>query len=343
MKIIYKILFGLAIICLATSCEKAFMDDASKSNPQEVFEEVWQFVDHNYSYFEYKNVDWDELYHEYSGQIDDVMTDEDLFNVLARMLYRLRDGHVNLTSDFDRSRNWTWFLEADANFSYDLIERTYFSEEQQIVGPFTIYDFGEVGYVYNGDFSRSFEDEHLDYIINKFSNHKGMVVDVRDNGGGMLSNARRWASHYTDVPILIGKRRERNGSKHNDFTAWRDEILDSYSSDNQSDTNSEIFLKPVVLLTNRSCYSATNYFAQYMNELENVTIVGDKTGGGSGIPTYKELSNGWLLRVSATQFVTPEGIETEGGIDPDYHVQISAEDWLSQKDTILEFALTLFD
>jgi len=336
-------MLSVAIICLATSCEKVFMDDMSNSNSREVFDEVWQFIDRNYSYFDYKNVDWNELYDEYSAQIDEGMTDEDLFNVLARMLYRLHDGHVNLTSDFDRSRNWTWFLEADANFSYDLIERAYFSEEQQIVGPFIVYDFGEVGYVYNGDFSNSVEGKHLDYIIDKFSEHKGMIIDVRDNGGGILGNARRWASRYTSESVLVGKRRERNGLNHNDFTAWHDETIDSYLTDYEGSTSSDIFLKPVVVLTNRSCYSTTNYFVQYMNELENVTIVGDKTGGGSGIPTYKELSNGWLLRVSATQFVTPEGIETEGGIEPDIHVQISAEDWLNQRDTILEFALTLFD
>ncbi|MCF0236758.1 MAG: peptidase S41, partial [Bacteroidaceae bacterium] len=97
--------------------------------------------------------------------------------------------------------------------------------------------------------------------------------------------------------------------------------------------------KPVVVLTNRSTYSAANAFVMYMRQLPNVTLVGDRTGGGSGMPFSSELPNGWSLRFSASPMFTPAMQHTEFGIDPDLKVDITAADWQRGVDTILETAI----
>src|SRR6056297_1466167 len=101
-------------LCLAvllfSSCEEFFFKPVPGTTPTEIFEQVWAFADAEYSFFDYKNLDWGVKKTEYGALIQDDMSEEALFSVLADMLYELKDGHVNLTSPFDRSRNWTWFL-----------------------------------------------------------------------------------------------------------------------------------------------------------------------------------------------------------------------------------------
>ena len=102
-----------------------------------------------------------------------------------------------------------------------------------------------------------------------------------------------------------------------------------------------IWKRPVVLLTNRGVFSAANHFVLMMKELPHVTIVGDKTGGGSGLPLNSTLPNGWSVRFSASPILDAQGNHTEFGIEPDVKVSITSEDWTRGVDTIIEEALKL--
>ena len=73
----------------------------------------------------------------------------------------------------------------------------------------------------------------------------------------------------------------------------------------------------------------------------NVHIVGDKTGGGAGLPFSSELPNGWSVRFSACPMYDRDKQMTEFGIDPDYRVDITESDLIKGKDTIIEFARKL--
>ena len=131
MKNINKTFILFSFVCFLTSCELIFIGPNPSTSPKAIFDEAWTFADREYSFFEFKNIDWDSVYTVYSSQVTDDMDEEALFEVLANMLYELRDGHVNLRSSFDRSRNWTWFLNHPPNFNYDLLERNYWKEDQQ--------------------------------------------------------------------------------------------------------------------------------------------------------------------------------------------------------------------
>ena len=92
------------------------------------------------------------------------------------------------------------------------------------------------------------------------------------------------------------------------------------------------------MLTNRSSYSATNDFVKIMHILPKVTIVGDHTGGGSGLPYSSELPNGWSVRFSACPSFDVNMQHTEFGIEPDIRVEMTDEDRARGMDTIIETA-----
>ena len=99
--------------------------------------------------------------------------------------------------------------------------------------------------------------------------------------------------------------------------------------------------KKVVVLTNRRSFSATNDFVNHMRCLPNVTTIGDKTGGGSGMPFTSELPNGWSVRFSASPHFDAEMNHIEFGIEPDIKADMLQEDELRGKDTLIEMARKL--
>ena len=80
---------------------------------------------------------------------------------------------------------------------------------------------------------------------------------------------------------------------------------------------------------------------KYMKCCPNVTVVGDRTGGGAGMPFSSELPSGWSVRFSACPMYDVNKQITEFGIDPDYKVDLLQEDLLKNEDTIIEYARKL--
>ncbi|MEM6633372.1 MAG: S41 family peptidase [Bacteroidota bacterium] len=331
-------ILGLMVVVL-WGCEEAFLDPPT-TDPESIFDEAWNFADQEYSFFEFKNIDWDQQYSTYRPQVTSSTSEEALFEILADMLFVLRDGHVNLRSNFDRSRNWEWYLNSPENFDYSLLERNYFNQEEQFVGPFVYRDFGDVGYMYYGSFSSLVESEDMDFILNKVQDKRGLIIDVRNNGGGATSNVNRIAGHFVAEDRTVGIFRRRNGPNRNDFGDLFGITLTSQRDDP--------YTKPVFVLTNRRCYSATNRFVMTMGALPQVTVLGDTTGGGGGTPSFTELANGWQMRVSNTQsfiLLTDStnneqvAFNIEDGIPPAIRVDLSPTDEARGTDTILEAAL----
>ena len=88
------ILFTLLSTLLFQSCHKVevFTDD-----PYGNFDALWSILDEHYCFFEYKELDWEEIRGKYRKKLTANMTSEELFDVCDAMLMELKDGHVNLT------------------------------------------------------------------------------------------------------------------------------------------------------------------------------------------------------------------------------------------------------
>ncbi len=317
-----------------SACEKIVFDKDPENTPLNNFDELWSTVDEKYGLFEFKQVDWDSIRKVYRPKVTNNMDNEALFKVLDNMLFTLRDGHVNLTSPFDVARNWQWYLDHPENFSWTMIERNYLGVDHRITGPFRNKILsGNIGYVYLGSLGSSVNKEDIDQLLRHMERTKGLIFDVRNNGGGSTESAQKIVSRFADKPRIVSLTYYKNGPAHDDFAAPRYDVITPPKEDRIT------YHEPVIMLINRSSYSATNDLAQWMSEFPNIRLMGDTTGGGSGIPIHGELPNGWTYRFSSTKTLSPDGVNIESGVPPDITVEMDTTELAKGEDTILERAL----
>ena len=301
------------------------------------FEALWQIIDEHYCFFDYKQheygLDWQEIYNKYRVRISDKMSETQLFEVLTNMLSELRDGHVNLSYSMDYGRYWAWHEGYPKNFS-DTLERRYMGTDYKISAGinYRVLD-DNIGYIRYESFSVPVGEGNLDDVLSYLMLCRGLIIDIRNNGGGELSTAERLAGRFVQQKTLVGYMQHKTGTGHNDFSSLEPQYLEPSSSLR--------WHKPVCVLTNRSVYSAANAFAVWMHELPNVRLVGDHTGGGSGLPMSSSLPNGWSVRFSACPMYDARKQQTEFGIDPDIHAALTDEATQQGIDPIIETARAL--
>ena len=313
--------------------------DEYANDPYGNFDALWTIIDEHYCFFEYKNVDWEQVGQKYRAQVLPEMTGEELFDVCAQMLKELKDGHTNLISPWDVSRYWIW-EQYPVNYDERIIDEYYlnYNYRQSSGIKYQILS-NNIGYMYYGDFGTVIGEGNLDVILSYLASCDGLVIDVRDNGGGFLTNVERLVARFVTERVLAGYISHKTGPGHDEFSEPY-----AYYFDPADDTRIK-FLKPVVILTNRASFSATNNFVSIMKSLPNVRVVGDTTGGGSGMPFTSELPNGWNVRFSACSILDPYGNETEFGTVPSegYYIDMDEADMRVGRDTILETAFAAID
>ena len=333
--ILPAVIFLLAITVSFTSCVK---EDEQSNTRQGNFEALWKILDEHYCFFYYKQkeygLDWNAVYHKYKVRVNEQMTNEQLFEVFSNMLAELRDGHVNLSTSYDYARYWSWHEDYPQNFS-DELERQYLGTDYRIAAGlrYRILD-DNIGYLRYSSFVNGFGDGNLDDVLSYFMLCRGLIIDIRNNGGGDLTYAEKLASRFVSEKTLVGYMQHKNGPGHNDFSDMEPMYLEPSARIR--------WHKPVCVLTNRSVFSAANEFVMYMKQLPQVSIVGDHTGGGAGMPFSSSLPNGWGVRFSACPSYDAQRQSTEFGIAPDYQVNLTDDDLRRGEDTIIEFARRLF-
>ncbi len=327
MKIFQSLLLSLLATASLTGCIR---EEEYANSPQGNFEALWTLMDEHYCYFTYKNVDWNEVRQRYQPLITGDMSYDGLFEVLGNMLAELKDGHVNLYSASNTARYWDWYLDYPRNYDEALIEQ-YLGRDYRISGglKYTILE-DNIGYISYTSFSDGIGEGNIDEALSYLAVCNGLIIDVRNNGGGNLTYASRLAARFTNEKVLTGYIMHKTGPGHDDFSEPEPIYLEP--------SNSIRWQKPVAVLTNRHSYSATNDFVNSMNCMPMVTLIGDRTGGGSGLPFSSELPNGWSVRFSASPHLDAQGNHTEGGIDPDVKVDMDSEDEARGLDTIIETA-----
>lgn len=332
MKKILPLLTLLFPLFLCLSCvQEDYYDNSKRGN----FEALWKVLNEHYCFFDYKQqelgVDWDEVHTRYAAQVNENMNNTQLFEVLCNMLSELQDGHVNLSASFDYGRNWSFFEDYPENYN-DSIAKLYLGHQYQIASGLKYVTFDDnIGYVRCESFEDGIGDGNVSVMLQSLATCCGLIIDVRGNGGGQLTKAHTLASHFTNEKKLIGYVSHKTGKGRNDFSSPKAEYLEPASDGLR-------WQKPVVVLTNRSVYSAANDFVKCMKQCPNVTIMGDQTGGGSGMPFNSELPNGWSVRYSAVVYYDAQMQHTEFGILPDISLALSGADLARHKDTYIEAA-----
>ena len=193
----------LATILLFSSC---ITEDIPDNTPWSNFEALWKTIDTQYCYLDYKKeaygLDWNEVHTRYHNRLTDDMGNKALFQVLSEMLEELRDGHVNLVSSSETSQYRAWYDSYPANF-VDTIQRIYLGKDYTTVAGLKYQILEDnIGYIYYGSFSSGVGEGNLDAVLDELSICDGLILDVRNNGGGLLTMADRWASRFTNEKVL---------------------------------------------------------------------------------------------------------------------------------------------
>ncbi len=314
------------------SCEKVlFEEDLATTNPHKNFEYLWNECNEKYTYFDLKNIDWDATKTKYAAKLYDDMSQDSLFNVLGAMLTELKDDHVNLISNFNISFFGTEYLGQD-NFYGRLIEENYLKRSYYITRPFAhdFLDNEEIGYIRFASFTGTVNQTNLDFILNRYKDTKGLIFDLRENGGGAVTDIFKILSRFIEEKTLTNYSRIKNGPDHDDFSEAEPVYVTPH--------NGIRYTNKVIMLVDRGTYSAGSFTALATKAIPNIILMGDTTGGGLGLPNGGQLPNGWTYRFSITQALTlDKSPDYENGVPPDINVLFDWNDLT--KDEVLERAI----
>lgn len=329
-----RALAAIMVLIATASCHDIpeYQDDA-KGN----FEALWTIIDRHYCFFNEKNVDWNEVHDRYSRRVSPRMTREELFTLCSEMIDELRDGHTNLSTPFATSYYKKWWSDYPQNYDERLIQQYYFNFNYRSLGAITYALLPQnIGYIHYGSFTSSIGAGNMDYILSYLKGADGLIIDVRDNGGGNLTNVDPLVCRFINERTLAGYIIHKTGPGHNDFDEPYAYYIDPIGAGHIA------WRKPVVVLTNRSTFSAANNFVSIMKLIPGVTVIGSTTGGGSGMPFSSELPNGWGIRFSACSILDAQGHTTEFGVDPTegFAVDMTPQEIATGTDAILNRAIT---
>ncbi|SEJ38322.1 Tricorn protease C1 domain-containing protein [Dyadobacter sp. SG02] len=326
------LLLTIFSILLFSGCESAFFDGEKESkDPMKNFEYLWNQCNEKYAYFELKGINWDEVKTRYSAKIYQGMSDDSLFNVLGAMLNELRDDHTNLVSNFNIS-SYKVFRDGPDNFDWRFVQDNYLPRNYHVSGPFS-HDFianGQIGYVRFPAFTGTVDKKNIDFVLDRYKDTKGLILDLRENGGGAVTDVFELLSRFIDQKTLVYYVRVKNGPGHNDFSEPQAAYVEPYDGVR--------YTKKIAVLIDRGTFSAASFTSLATKALDNVVLIGDKTGGGLGLPNGGQLPNGWTYRFSISQALTLDKSNAfEAGVPADIPASF---DWNNKtKDTIIERAI----
>ena len=204
-KIFKHLAIFLLMLLAGTSC---ITEDTFNDSPDGNFEALWKIIDEHYCFLEYKNqeygLDWNKIHSDYKNRLTPGMSNEQLFDVLSEMLNELRDGHVNLVSKDRTSQYREWYDSYPRNFD-DSIQSRYLGKDYNTASGLKYQILEDnIAYVYCGSFQSGIGSGNLDQILSKLAICNGLILDVRNNGGGNLTTAEKLAERFTNEKKLIG-------------------------------------------------------------------------------------------------------------------------------------------
>lgn len=156
----------------------------------------------------------------------------------------------------------------------------------------------------------------------KRQNVKGVVLDLRGNGGGLLSAAQDVAGIWLDRKVVVAEK--TGGKTTNELKTGSSPILDGM---------------PTVVLVDSGSASASEIVAGAFKDHKVATLIGEKTFGKGSVQKLMDLQDGSVLKVTVAQWFTPNGKNiNKEGIAPNQKVDLTADDANADRDPQLDAA-----
>ncbi len=191
----------------------------------------------------------------------------------------------------------------------------------------------EVGYLR----LRAFNEQSYDQLLSKIKDLsktnkdiKGYILDLRNNPGGLLSQAVKISDAFLDSGEIVSIR-GRNKDDIKIYTAKKGDVLNG---------------KPLVVLINRGSASASEIVSGALKDHKRAILLGEKTFGKGSVQTIIPLKDKGGLRLTTAKYYLPSGTSiSEIGVEPDISVKENKTDFKindDKKDNQLQYALNLF-
>jgi carboxyl-terminal processing protease len=177
----------------------------------------------------------------------------------------------------------------------------------------------DIGYIKIRNFSKNTSSD-LDKALDELRG-KGitkLILDVRNNPGGLLNQAVEVTDRFLNKENLIVYTKGRSDEQNMRFTSHDKVAGVSY---------------PLIVLVNGGSASASEIVAGALQDLNRAIILGTQTFGKGSVQTIIPLSDGSALRLTTARYYTPSGrVIQENGIEPDIIVEMKPRDELGKKD-----------
>ena len=155
------------------------------------------------------------------------------------------------------------------------------------------------------------------------SRAKRIILDLRNNPGGLLDSAVNITSYFLDGDQIVTVEKFGDG-KENDFRAAANGRLKNY---------------PLVILINKGSASASEILAGALKDQRGITIIGEKSFGKGSVQQVEELPGKSSVKVTVAKWFTPKGTSiNDNGIEPDIKVERTEADINAEKDPQLDKA-----
>ncbi len=275
---------------------------------EDSFDVLARNMDLYYSYFQHKQVQWQEIVTRYRNK------EAPFADQIKPMLAELKDGHIWILPPGEKKIP---VFRPPTKHNYDFHSVAKDLAEGKQVGRNSLVGKTKEGFGYIAVGSlvgpeRVFKE--LETEITARMDLSGFIVDLRANGGGYEGNGSRLARYFCDKKRIYAKAKYRSGESHNSFTTPVNRTI--------SPRDKKSFTRPVVVLIGQACVSSGEGMALMFRSFPHATLLGQPTRGASGNPQAVTLPNGTKVWFSRWIAMDAEGIPFEGkGIQPDILIE----------------------
>ncbi|NPA12848.1 MAG: S41 family peptidase [Aquificae bacterium] len=175
---------------------------------------------------------------------------------------------------------------------------------------------GKIGYIRITQFQENTASD-FEKALRKFKDKKGLIIDVRNNPGGLLASVVKISDMLLKEGDLIVYTKGRMPNANEEFYSQRKPIIPL-----------DI---PIVILVNRGSASASEILTGALMDNNRAISVGDRTFGKGSVQTLIPLSDGSGVKITTAYYYTPKGRKIMNkGITPDIVVHMSKEEDLKR-------------